>query len=165
MFCFRSLNGGCESCQIRFLIFLRNGNEHSNRFVTFWPSNHATVCSHFESLQDIVRKPRKRPRPSLSSKHGDNTRRDLFHERARVMVIPSRVCRGCSAATEGPTRLHTEHPDIEKRVRAQNSVVHKPFACKRESNSRPQLAFSSWNERVFVFSRKRSKRCDKEITY
>src|SRR5439155_7677156 len=84
---------------------------------------------------------------------------------AKVVVIPSRVCRGCSAATESPTRLHTEHPDIGKRVRAQNSVVHKPFACKRESNSRPQLAFSSWNERVFVFSRKRSKRCDKEITY
>ena len=35
------------------------------------------------------------------------------------------------AATEGHTRLHGEHRDMEERARTQNSVVHKLFACKR----------------------------------
>jgi hypothetical protein len=32
----------------------------------------------------------------------------------------------------GHTRLHAEHPDTEEWGRPQNSVEHKPFACKRE---------------------------------
>ena len=35
------------------------------------------------------------------------------------------------AATEGNTRLHGEHRDMEERARTQNSAVHKLFACKR----------------------------------
>ena len=35
MFWFLSSKGDCESCQIPFVVFVRNGNKHSNSFVTF----------------------------------------------------------------------------------------------------------------------------------
>src|SRR5207247_7729694 len=75
------------------------------------------------------------PRDRLCGKHCHNTRRDLFHDgregrnNSLARLLRLLRCDGRHA------RLNAKHRESEQRVRPQNFVPHKEFACTRESEA------------------------------